>query len=144
VVFEDPLLMALPPGSPLSDRPVLGVAVLEELPFIWFQREASPEFYDVVARAFAAAGVRPRVVQEVSSHVACGSLVAAGVGATLVPSSMAASLPAAVHVRPIQDLAAQAIMHAVWRADEASPAVTAFLRILRAARAQFATASREA
>ena len=144
VVFEDPLLLALPPGSAALDRSKVSVTLLHGIPFVWFRREASPEFYDSVADAFAVAGVRPNVVQTVSSHVACGSAVAAGVGASLVPASMASLLPPGVGLRPIVDFGARAIAHALWRADDSSPAVAALLKLLRAAAARRVATPREA
>lgn len=144
VVFEDPLVLALPPHSPLASRPNASVAALDGIPFIWFRRASSPSFYDNVAHAFEHAGVRPNIVQTVASHVACASLVAAGVGATLVPSSMASLLPPGVELRPLVDLEPGAVAHALWRADEASPALTGLLEFLRAARADVARTAREA
>ena len=117
---------------------------LDGIPFVWFRRAASPGFYDVVAQAFEHAGVRPNVVQTVAGHVACASLVAAGVGASLVPRSMASLLPPGVQLRPLVDVELEAVAHALWRADEASPTVSGLLRFLRAARVSFGTTTREA
>jgi len=144
VVYEESLLLALPPNSTAVDRGALSVTMLDGMPFVWFRREASPEFYDSVASAFAAAGVHLNVVQTVPSHVACGSAVAAGVGASLVPASMASLLPPGVQLRPIIDFGARAVARALWRADDSSPAVAALLKLLRAARDGAAATSREA
>lgn len=144
IVFEDRLLLALPPQSPLISRSAATVAALDGMPFVWFRRAASPEFYDVVAHAFAVAGVRPNVVQTVASHVACASLVAAGAGASLVPSAMASLLPPGVQLRPLLDFEPNAVAHALWRADEASPAASGFLNFLRAARTNFGRTTRKA
>lgn len=133
--FEDPLLLAVPPGHPLAGRAAVPARALDGVPFVWFRREASPAFHDAVAAALRAAGARLRVAHEVPSHVACGSLVASGAGATLVPASMAATLPPAVSLVPVPDLGVRARVHAVWRSDRAAPAVADFLRALRAARA---------
>jgi DNA-binding transcriptional LysR family regulator len=114
------------------------------MPFVWFRREASPDFYDSVAHAFALAGVKPNVVQTVSSHVACGSAVAAGVGASIVPASMVTLLPPGVQVRPLVDFGARAMAHALWRADDSSPAVAALLKLLRTAGARRAAPRRAA
>ena len=144
IAFEDPLVLALPPNSPLEDRPAASVAALDGIPFVWFPRSLSPEFFDRVAGAFAHAGVRPKIVQTVPSHVACASLVAAGVGATLVPRSMASLLPPGVELRPLVDFEPQAVAYALWRADEASPTVSGLLKFLRAARADVRRTTREA
>lgn len=130
-VFDDPLVLALPPGSPLAGRHGVSLRALDNLPLVWFRRQASPVFHDAVAAAFREAGVRMRVVREVASHVSCGSMVAAGVGATLVPASMAATLPPAVHTTAVLELPVQARVYALWPADRLAPAAAEMLRLLR-------------
>lgn len=144
VAFEDHLMLVLPPRSSFSSRSKLSITVLNELPLVWFKREWSPEYFDSVARALDAAGVKPNVVKTVSSHIACGSLVAAGVGASLIPSFMASLLPPGLQLVPVVDFPAKAVAHALWRADDSSPALVALLNSLSAARSSQSARSLEA
>lgn len=135
-VFDDPLVLALPPGSPLAAKRGVTLHMLDELPLVWFRREASPAFHDAVAEAFRAAGVRMRVAHEVASHVSCGSMVAAGAGATLVPASMAATLPPGVHTAAVLELPVRARVHALWHPGRRSAAAAEFHRLLGEAGAE--------
>lgn len=142
--FDDRLLLALPPRSRTAGGKTASISILNDMPFVWFKRESSPEYFDSVERAFEKARVHPKVVKTVSSHVACGSIVAAGIGASLIPTFMASLLPPSVELRPIADFPARAVAKALWRADDSSPALAGLLHCLRAARDSAARKTLEA
>jgi DNA-binding transcriptional LysR family regulator len=89
-VLTEPLIAALPAGHPLADQQEIALEQLADAPFILFPRLPRPSYGDFLLEACAAAGFKPRVVQETSEiHTAIG-LTAGGLGVTLLPASATA------------------------------------------------------
>ena len=57
-------------------------------PFILYRRRSGPGLYDAILAACRGAGFAPAIVQEAPRLPATLSLVAAGLGASVVPASM--------------------------------------------------------
>ncbi|MGT2508299.1 LysR substrate-binding domain-containing protein [Cupriavidus basilensis] len=88
-VLEEPMLAALPAGHPLAaDAGALPLSALAREPFILYRRPAGPGLYDAILTACRAAGFSPLVAQEAPRLPATLSLVAAGLGVSVVPASM--------------------------------------------------------
>jgi DNA-binding transcriptional LysR family regulator len=89
-VLEEPMVAALPTGHPLAARPgePLPLAALATEDFILYRRPAGPGLYDAILAACRAAGFSPMVTQEAPRLPATLSLVAAGLGVSIVPASM--------------------------------------------------------
>lgn len=94
VDVED-MVLALPDTHPLADhiakaddaRVVL--AALAEETFVLYRRPLAQGLYDRIIAACQAAGFSPRVAQEAPRLVSTLSLVAAGLGVSIIPHSMA-------------------------------------------------------
>jgi DNA-binding transcriptional LysR family regulator len=86
-VLDERLVAALGPHSRWNTRTGLRSAAFE--PFIVIARSRSASFYDHVLSVCAAAGFAPRIVQEADELFTIVSLVRAGLGVSLVPSSAA-------------------------------------------------------
>ncbi|MGO4328699.1 LysR family transcriptional regulator [Cupriavidus sp. 2TAF22] len=88
-VLEEPMLAALPAAHPLAaDATPLPLAALAHEPFILYRRPAGPGLYDAILGACREAGFSPLVAQEAPRLPATLSLVAAGLGVSVVPASM--------------------------------------------------------
>lgn len=91
-VLEEPMVAALPVGHPLAveggDGEALPFTALAAEAFILYRRPAGPGLYDAILAACRAAGFSPVVAQEAPRLPATLSLVAAGVGVSVVPASM--------------------------------------------------------
>jgi DNA-binding transcriptional LysR family regulator len=90
-VLEEPMLVALPEGHRLArgdDGSPLPLAALAEEAFVLYRRRSGPGLYDAILAACRGAGFAPMVVQEAPRLPATLSLVAAGLGASVVPASM--------------------------------------------------------
>lgn len=120
----------LPAGHPLARRPAVRLRELADTPFVLFPRANNPGFYDRILAAFAAAGVAPRIAEEVWPRVNGIGLVRAGLGATFMAPSEAQRLPKDVAFRPLKGPAPESRLVLGWRkADEAEPTLKAFLEI---------------
>lgn len=88
-VLDEPMLVALPDAHPLagSDE-ALPLAVLAREAFILYRRPAGPGLYDAIVTACRGAEFTPVVAQEAPRLPLTLSLVAAGLGISLVPASM--------------------------------------------------------
>jgi DNA-binding transcriptional LysR family regulator len=118
----------LPADHPLRSRKTLSLKDLAATPFVLFPRPHNPGFYDRVLAAFAAAGVTPRIAEEVWPRSNGVGLVRAGIGATFVCPSEAKQLPGKVIFKKLDGPAPESRLVVGWRSAEApSPALAALL-----------------
>lgn len=87
VLREDPLVAVLAKGHPLLAAPV-SLAQLARQPFILYPGSPRPSYADHVLKLFANQGLTIHVAQTSNELQTAIGLVAAGVGATLVPASV--------------------------------------------------------
>ena len=91
-VLEEEMVAALPAGHPLSrdddNASRLPLAALRPETFILYRRPLGPGLYDAIIAACQRAGFSPQIGQEAPRMLSTLSLVAAGLGVTLVPASM--------------------------------------------------------
>jgi DNA-binding transcriptional LysR family regulator len=121
------LWIALPTDHPLAARNRLRLAELRNEPFILYPRANGSLLYDSIIAACQSAGFSPRVVQESPQMASMVSLVAAGVGVTLVPESICQLRPAGVRYVPIHGQKPVAMLWLVVQRDPTAPAVSNFL-----------------
>ena len=126
IVREERLLVVLPRAHHLAPRRTLRLAELRDEPFVLFPREASPSFYDELTAACARAGYIPRIVEQATEWPTVAGMVAAGIGITVAPESVAV-MPrdGAAYVR-LRDADVRVKLLAVSR-DEDDPLVEAFV-----------------
>ncbi|MBK1660271.1 LysR family transcriptional regulator [Paracraurococcus ruber] len=105
-VLDEPMLVALPEGHALArqqDGPPLLLAALAGEPFVLYRRQTGPGLYDTILAACREAGFTPEVAQEAPRLPATLSLVAAGLGVSVVPASMRRLAVAGVAYRALAD-----------------------------------------
>ncbi len=91
-----------------------------------FPREQAPGFHDLLTGRLAATGSSPRVVQYAPEMTTIIGLVAAGIGLSPVPASVAGLGLEGVTYRPLTGAPATELL-AVTRAGDDSPLVAAFI-----------------
>jgi DNA-binding transcriptional LysR family regulator len=93
---SDPFVALLPASWPQAaeDRR-LGLAALAQYPWLSLKSDLTTGMHDRVLKAFHEAGHTPQILCECSSVTVILSLVAAGIGATILPKSVITSLPLA-------------------------------------------------
>jgi DNA-binding transcriptional LysR family regulator len=104
-VLEEPMLAALPEGHRLAreGEAPLSIAALAGEAFVLYRRPSGPGLYDGILAACREAGFAPSVVQEAPRLPATLSLVAAGLGVSVVPASMRRLAAAGVAYRALCD-----------------------------------------
>lgn len=130
-VLEEPMLAALPAGhllaGPEEDGTPLPLAGLAAESFILYRRPAGPGLYDAILAACRAAGFSPVVAQEAPRLPATLSLVAAGLGVSVVPASMRRLAVAGVTYRDLDGCPGlSAPLHLALRRAGLTPTVTRF------------------
>jgi DNA-binding transcriptional LysR family regulator len=83
-LFDDPLVLALPPDHRLARRRTVRVRELDGLDLVMFRE--GYDLRDVTLSACTDAGVEPRLVSEGGEMAGVLSFVAAGLGAAVVPA----------------------------------------------------------
>lgn len=129
----EPFLGCLPQGHALARSRRLALHKLEGEPFVMFSRTASPDYYERVLAICSEAGFYPDVQHEARHWLSVVSLVAQGVGVSLVPAALRGSaLPGAVFL-PVEPSDARSEVFCVWRSADDQAGVQAFVEAVRAA-----------
>jgi len=90
VVQREPFVVALPARHPLArGGGRLRLRELADEPFVMIPRRIAPRLYDIVAQLAAQAGMSLNVAQEAIQMQTVVSLVSSGLGAAVVPASVA-------------------------------------------------------
>jgi DNA-binding transcriptional LysR family regulator len=137
LLVDEPTVMALPTGHPLSRSAMAPLSAFAEETFILYPRELNPAVYDSTLAAFIKAGFTPKLGQEAPQIVATIPMVAAGLGVSVVPVSMAGILPNAVVYLATAGTTPPALISLAHRRNDRSAAVQNFVadarRIVRTA-----------
>lgn len=100
VLTEDPMLVALPAGHPLSRRKTVPLVALADE--AWIHGDENCPCYPIVMDACEQAGFRPAATFTSNDYSAIQSFVAAGVGVGLIPSLALTGERAGVAIRPLK------------------------------------------
>jgi DNA-binding transcriptional LysR family regulator len=142
-VLEEAMVAALPAGHALAADAAprkLVLAALAVETFILYRRPLGPGLYDAIIAACQRAGYSPTIGQEAPRMLATLSLVAAGLGVTLVPQSMRRLRVHGVVYRPLDSGAGLvAPLNLAYRRGESSAAVQRFVALVRRMRPQSST-----
>jgi DNA-binding transcriptional LysR family regulator len=128
-VADESLLVALPQTHPLAARDAIAPAALRDEPFVLSARAKGSALYDEIIILCHKHGFSPNVAQEANeTHTVCG-LVAAGIGVSIVPSSVRALHVPGIAYRPLRPRAM--IQRCVaWLEGAHAPALRAFVAML--------------
>ena len=131
-LLDEPMVAALPSGHPLStaNEPLPLAALAGEI-FILYRRPVGPGLHDAIIAACDRAGFSPQIGQEAPRMLSTLSLVAAGLGVTVVPASMSrleAEGVAYLALDPSAELAAP--LNLAYRRGESAAAVRRFVGLV--------------
>jgi DNA-binding transcriptional LysR family regulator len=132
-VTRDRFVVALPRAHPLARNATVSLSGLNEVELIQGPSHVAPEYQNVIARMFARAGVTPRIVHRATEYQATLSLVAAGLGASVVPAFVQNLQRSGVVFRPVRGAGARAEVVVARRRGAASTAAELFVGLLKLA-----------
>jgi DNA-binding transcriptional LysR family regulator len=125
---EDTVIV-LPVGHALSGRAAVPLAALAKETFLIFPRAFHPDAYDLIISACHRVGINPAFGQEAPDIVSSIPLVAAGLGVSIVPRSVARILTDGVVYLPIEGDAPRVEIALAYRRGDPSPAVQNFVAL---------------
>jgi DNA-binding transcriptional LysR family regulator len=133
-IMDEPILAVFPVDHPLAvSTDPLPMAELDGQPFVFWTRASSPAAYDGGLRSLQRMGITMPIVQEVVGVQAVLGLVAAGLGMSLLPASVASLRHEGIVARPLGPPSPTMPLCAVHHADGISDALHGFLDALRVA-----------
>lgn len=131
-VYQEPLLVALHGAHPLAQQAAISIRELSEQPLILYPNNTREGFADHVLSMFYHEGLQAQVELEVKDVVTAVALVSSGFGLCVTPEAASSlQLPGVVY-RPLKAEPAPTVeLVCVYRRDDASPVLTAFLETVR-------------
>lgn len=140
-IYQEHLVAAVPANHFLTRQKSLKLSDLANAPFILFPNQPSAHA-EYTLQVFAKAGLSPRIVQTVGEmHTALG-LVAAGIGVTLVPSSMQNTRREGVSFINLKKPAPVLDLMMGYLKEEVSPVLERFIEVARSMSLKSSTQSR--
>lgn len=130
-VMQEPLVLALPEHHPLAKQERVKVRSLANEPFIMALHDSGCGLYDRVIAVCRRAGFSPRVRQEVNEMQVMLGFVAADLGIAILSASVRQFQRPGVVYRQLQPASPEVALAVIWRKDERSPALQAFLEVVR-------------
>ncbi|WP_434030926.1 LysR family transcriptional regulator [[Pseudomonas] boreopolis] len=130
-LLDEPMAVAVSHAHPLARRKTVPLAALAEEPLVMFPREAGASLYDEIIATCWKAGLEPRIGQQAPQFSSALNLVAAGLGMTLVPASMAQVQSMGVRYLAIRGESPRVRLSLCVRPREGSLIVARFARMVR-------------
>ena len=133
-VLRERMVVALPERHPLAARTRIGVRDLDGEPLILYPNVPLPGLAQEVIAALRREGVEPRIAQQVEDVLTAVALVASGFGLCVTTASTTRLGLPGVAYRPFVSPHLRDIeLACLYRRDNASPILVAFLAVVRAA-----------
>ena len=101
LVWQEPLIAALPAHWSEAEADSLTLTTLSERTLFWFKRERNPAFFDYTRVIFRRAGYSPACIEEPLEHDVLLARIARGDGVSLFPESFSAIQRQGVVFRPL-------------------------------------------
>lgn len=130
-ILREPIVLALPKGHRLCKRATIPLKALADEPYVMFPRNYAPRFYDFILSICRDAGVGIQVAIEAVSIHNNLSLIAGGMGVSLLPESVGELRRSGVVLRPLEDTAPQVETGIAHRRPDRGKALAAFLAVVR-------------
>jgi DNA-binding transcriptional LysR family regulator len=134
IVKREPLLVALPVAHPLAGRKQIPILTLATEPWVTLPSDLGLGFYDLVLSQCHEAGFTPKVSQVATQIHTMISLVAAGLGITLVPASVCSLRRAGVVYRKLAHKTPLVETCVAYLKSAQSPVLDNFLQAVRTVR----------
>ncbi|ARK32438.1 acetoin biosynthesis transcriptional regulator AlsR [Halalkalibacter krulwichiae] len=132
IIREEEMVIALPKEHPLvRQTDAIQLSDLASEPFIITSRQANQGHFDSVINCCFQAGFSPNIIQETAEMSTVISLVAAGIGIALVPSSMKMLLQNEVVYRNVENNKFQSVTALAWKQDSPSEIVHTFIELVK-------------
>ena len=116
-LYSEPFLACLPAGHPLAALPEIPLTGLSDQPFILFSRKGSPDYHARIVEICRQHGFYPRLQHEGRHWLSVVSLVAQGMGVSIVPAAFQRSGIQGAVFKPLAEAIEPSAVFAAWRKD---------------------------
>lgn len=130
MLYMDPLVAVLPAGHRQAGRP-LQLAALADERFVVCDRSAAPTIFDKIIALCAQAGFVPRIAQTSNLISSVLTLIQAGEGVTLIPSSLQHFRFSDLAICPLTKPTGTIELVMAWSPERDDVVKTAFLDFIR-------------
>jgi len=141
-LLDESAVVAFAQKHRLAHRKAVGIADIAEEPLIAPDRRSRPHSHDLTVKLFDSAGLRPRIAQIADEKQTIVNLVAAGLGAAIVPRWTARMAIPGVRFVPLKATgegpAARLPLAAAWLRGSRDPTRDAILAVIEAGLARYA------
>lgn len=127
---DEPMKIVLPSSHPFAARRQLPMVALAQAPFVLVPGPAGATLYSDIVEACRIAGFQPILAQPAPQISSVINLVAAGVGVSIVPASLAQVQVKGVRYLDIRPPAPVARLALAWKTDNSSPIIENFVSLL--------------
>lgn len=134
-VDAQPFVVCVAATHALAARRSVALRALRGQAFILFSRHVSPDYHAQIVEMCLQAGFRPQVRHELRHWLSVVAAVAQGLGVALVPAPLQHSGLAGARFLRLTGVSAVSELHGIWRPDDESPALQAWLRHVPGAQA---------
>jgi DNA-binding transcriptional LysR family regulator len=126
-LYSEPFVACLPASHPLAALGDIPLAALSDQPFILFSRKGSPDYHARIVDICRQHGFYPRLQHEGRHWLSVVSLVAQGLGVSIVPEAFQrAGIQGAVF-RPLAERIDSSAVFAAWKRGSAGALRHSFL-----------------
>ncbi|HET6177747.1 MAG TPA: LysR substrate-binding domain-containing protein [Candidatus Sulfotelmatobacter sp.] len=129
-ISREPLYVAMPSSHRLAQLPALRMSALAGEPFVLYPDHPRPSWTEFVIGLCQQAGFRPIIAQRTVEIQTTLSLVAAGIGVSIVPKCIGNIQRKDVAFRRLTGVRARTELLAAYRERDPSPVVQTFLKVL--------------
>jgi DNA-binding transcriptional LysR family regulator len=131
VVRSESLIAVLPRSHRLAGENAIALEELADDPFVTYPSHFRSVLHDAVDETCASHGFQPRTALEVAETATLVSFVAAGIGVSLVPASVARMTVVGAVYLPLVGQTEELNLALAWRAADRSPVLEQALEIAR-------------
>ena len=132
VILQEPLVMVIPANHPLAIKSQIWLRDLNDKYFIMPARDTVPGLNVTIQELCKQAKIQLQIIQEATWMTTVLSLVAGGLGISLLPLNATNLQRKGIVYREIQDSTALCELAIVWRCNDSSTILTNFLTVVRA------------
>ena len=130
VIHRERFVLLIPASHPLAEKKDLTLADCTQADFVMYSRKMAPGFHDQIMNILHRNGLTPHVVQEAAEMYTLISLVATGLGLSVVPASVTLHHAENVVIRELHDEEAQSEIAIAWNLNNVSMTTQLFLQLV--------------
>jgi DNA-binding transcriptional LysR family regulator len=141
-LLREEFVALLPSRHRLARRAIVQVATLADEPFVLFPRTTAPALYDQIFSLCAEGGFSPTVAQQAREWHTIAGLVAAGLGVSVAPASVARLRMAGVVARPLRPSVLRAALFLCHSRESLAQPAAEFVKFVMASCHRLTSSSR--